>query len=333
MKSNLKTKLDRVKIENLVKINFPEAKLINITELQDGNIGSVYVLGMCLNGKPPVNYVLKVGMAMDAECMRYEKGLFATELKVYKLLENKNIPMPEVLKSDLSCKIVPAGYFFMDFIEGRTWKQAAKELSVEEKKYLMKRIGEYNAQISSVKGEYFGYLKDGEQHRFKTHSESFGKMIKDVLLDGGEHKFDLPCKEINCLLEKYRPLLDEVKEPRLVNFDLWAGNVFLRWGEKVEISGIIDFGHCFYGDSYAAFTSAVHIFNNIEEEGDFIEGYERASGEKLRFTENDRIRMDLYRLYMALLCTVETYRYEETLGSKIRAGQLKRINELLEKLI
>lgn len=332
MKSNLKTKLDRAQIENLVKINFPKAKLSNITELEDGNIGSVYVIRMSLNDSTPMDYVLKVGMAAGADCLRYEKDLFATELKVYHLLDNKDIPIPKVLKADLSCEIVPAGYFFMEFIEGRTWKDAAKELSFDDKRHLMKKLGEYNARISSVRGNYFGYLKDGEQHRFKTHSEAFGNMINDVLLDGEERKFDLPYKEINSLPEKYRRLLDEVDEPRLVDFDLWAGNVFLRRGENVEISGIIDFGHCFYGDPYAAFTSAVHIFDNVEEEADFIEGYESVSKEKLQFTQNTRIRMNLYRLYMALLCAVETYRYEEALGNKLRSSYICKVNRLLEKL-
>lgn len=333
MKSSLKTKLERAQIENLVKINFPETEIVDIKELSEGNIGSIYVLRTVFKGNSATDIVLKVGMKADVDCLRYERDLFPTEIKAYHLLKDTNIPMPKLLKADMSCHVIPSGYFFMEFVEGKTWNQAAKDLKADEKSCLMKKLGEYTAQISSVKGDYFGYLKDGEQHHFKTHSESFHHMIKDILSDGKEHDVDLPYKELEGLIEKYRCLLDEVKEPRLVDFDLWAGNVFLDKKETVEISSIIDFGHCFYGDPYAAFTCAVHLFEDVEEETDFIKGYESVSKEKLNFTENDRIRMDLYRLYMALLCAVETYRYEKSFGDKLRASQLNKIHKLQKKLI
>lgn len=333
MKSSLKTILTREQIEHLVKTNFPKTEIVDISEPSNGNICSVYLLHIASQGNLPSDIVLKVGMKADADCLRYEKDLFPTELKAYHLLKDKMIPMPKVLREDLSCRLVPAGYFFMEFVDGSTWMQAAKELGADDKRRLMMKLGEYNAKVSSVKGDYFGYLKEGEQHHFRSHSEAFCSMIKDILQDGREHMFDLPYKEIEGLIQTYCCLLDEVKEPRLVDFDMWAGNVFLDKKETVEISAIIDFGHCFYGDPYAAFTSAVHLFHDVEKEPEFIKGYESVLGEKLSFTENDRVRMDLYRLYMALLCAVETYRYEESVAIRQRTSQIHKIDELLKKLI
>lgn len=330
MKSILKTKLEREQIENLINIHFPGEELLEITELPDGNICSVYILHMDAKDRPSI--VLKVGMKKDVDYLRYEKDLFPTEVKVYRLLEDKNVPIPEVLKADLSCEIVPAGYFFMNFVEGRTWMKAGKELDTANRRRLLKKLGEYHARISSIRGDYFGYLKEGEHHHFQTHSEAFFNMIQDILMDGKERKVQLPYEEIEKTVQACRGCLDEVKEPRLVDFDLWAGNVFLNEKETIEISGIIDFGHCFYGDPYAGFASAVHLYDDVEKEPDFIEGYESVSGEKISFTENFRTRMDLYRLYMALLCAVETYRYEESWGNKARASHLRRIEALIKKI-
>ena len=108
MRSNLKTKLTKEQIEHLAEIHFPEIKILDIAESPDGNIGSVYILHTVSEEHSESNLVLKVGMRQDADCLRYEKELFPTELKVYHLLKNKKIPMPRILKEDFSCSIVPA---------------------------------------------------------------------------------------------------------------------------------------------------------------------------------------------------------------------------------
>lgn len=347
MESAVKSKLTREQLEQLVEIHFPGSELSEVTELTDGNISSAYILRGTDGLENAV--VLKTGMTSGAEGLRYEKDLFPTEIKVYELLQDKGLPIPRIL--GYSLKGIPAQdanealsfpYFFMEYVEGQTWVKCLEEAK-ENRPELMEKLGYCNGVINGITGPYFGYLKEGEEYHFPTWGEAFSSMMGDILQDGREKHFDLPDKKIEKILAKNLELLNQVTIPRLVDFDLWAGNVFLRRSAgqegisegssgKIEIAGIIDFGHCFFGDSFACFTSAVHLFKDVEKEPEFRKGYEDAMGVPLTVTENDRIRMDLYRLYMALLCTVETYRYEPKRAEEQRKSQMRRVLQLVEKL-
>lgn len=348
MESAVKSKLSREQLESLVKIHFPGSELLEVTELTDGNISSAYILRG--TGGLENAVVLKTGMTSGAEGLRYEKDLFPTEIKVYELLQDKGLSIPRILGSSL--KGIPAQdakeaisfpYFFMEYVEGQTWVKCLEEAKGSRPE-LMEKLGYCNGVIHGVTGPYFGYLKEGEAYHFSTWGEAFSGMMRDILQDGREKHFDLPYKKIEQILEENFELLNQITEPRLVDFDLWAGNIFLSRNagqegtsegnsEKLEIAGIIDFGHCFYGDAFAGFTSAVHLFHDIEKEPEFRKGYESVMGKTITVTENDRIRMDLYRLYMALLCTVETYRYEPEQAEKQRSYHMKKVLSLVDMLL
>ena len=110
----------------------------------------------------------------------------------------------------------------------------------------------------------------------------------------------------------------QVEKPCLVNFDMWAGNVFL-WKKECRISGLIDFERCFFGDPYAGFVSAVFLIDDVEKEKEFIAGYNEASHKPLSFSRDNRIRMELYNLYFNVITTIETYRYRTVRGMLTRA--------------
>lgn len=347
MESAVKSKLTKKQLECIVETHFPGSELSEVTELTDGNISSAYILRG--TGGLENAVVLKTGMTSGAEGLRYEKDLFPTEIKVYELLQDKDLPIPRILGYSLeglpaqdANEAISFPYFFMEYVEGQTWVKSLEEAKGSRPE-LMEKLGYCNGVINGVTGPYFGYLKEGEEYHFPTWGEAFSSMMFDILQDGREKHFDLPDKKIEEILAKNLELLNQIAVPRLVDFDLWAGNVFLRRSagqegisegrlEKLEIAGIIDFGHCFFGDPFACFTSAVHLFKNVEEEPEFRKGYEAAMGVPLTVTENDRIRMDLYRLYMALLCTVETYRYEPKRAEEQRRSQMRRVLQLVEKL-
>lgn len=81
--------------------------------------------------------------------------------------------------------------------------------------------------------------------------------------------------------------------------------------EFQSINGIIDFGNCFYGDPYADFIGAVHLYNDVSEEKEFMEGYSEITGKPLVVTQSNWIRMNLYRLYLEVIVYVEAYRYSD----------------------
>lgn len=126
--------------------------------------------------------------------------------------------------------------------------------------------------------------------------------------------------------------LNEIKTPHLVDFDMWAGNIFIDEATCSHITGIIDFERSFFGDPAADFTSAMMLFDNVEDEPDFRMGYSEISNVPFKITDNDRIRMNLYRLYMAVILFVESYRYDEDYAEMIKGHLNKNIAHLLEEL-
>ena len=49
-------------------------------------------------------------------------------------------------------------------------------------------------------------------------------------------------------------------------------------------------------------------------------------------TDNDRIRMKLYRLYMSVILFVESYRYDEQYAAMVKNHGIKGIDQLPEQL-
>ena len=154
-------------------------------------------------------------------------------------------------------------------------------------------------------------------------------MMGDVCRDGMADGHSLPYGEILATVDRHKAYLDEVTEPRLVDFDMWAGNVLLTEQEDgYHISGIIDLERSFFGDPYADFVSSVMIFDDVRMEEAFLQGY---IGD-LAFLDSALIRMDLYRLYLTIIMYVETYRYEDDYAAQAKAQLTVQMNTLLQKL-
>ncbi len=331
MKSVTKNKLTEDDIKKMALKHFSDSKIIKITELVQGMFNSAYIVEG--TGKLEGGVVLKAGPLPEAELLIYEKEIMKTEVDVLKLLSGADVPVPEVLAADFSKEDMPFDYFFMNRLEGSTWKEMGKKVIKKSKPELMHKLGKFNAEIHSVKGDFFGYIKDDAHYKFDSWSGAFSCMMEDILLDGEKRGNSLPYQKIRDIVSKYRDVLDEVKEPKLVSFDIWAGNVFVKEEkDKLSISGIIDFERAFYGDQYADFTSAMQIFSDVENEPEFVEGYEEITGSKFTVSENDRIRMNLYRLYMAIILNVETYRYGRAYRNAVKIYTKVMIKRFLNKL-
>ena len=128
----------------------------------------------------------------------------------------------------------------------------------------------------------------------------------------------LPYEEIISAVSKRKDLLNDITVPRLVDFDLWAGNVLLDKKDGAwYISAIIDFERAFFGDPFADFIAAVELYTEIGRETQFLEGY-RTVDKEFQVTEHDRERMKLYSLYLNTIMAVETYRFEENYGKMMQ---------------
>lgn len=311
MHSKTKNTLSQEHIQEIVHANFgKEAILESSNEMAGGLFNSVYDLRFTAPVEGHIEMVLKVGVKPDTYVLTYEKDIMQTEAFVYQLLAKNGVPVPRIIKYDNNRTLIDCDYFFMEKLQGSTWASARKTLSPANARQLQYALGRYTAAIHSIKGDYFGYIKEDERYHFSTWRQAFHSFIEDIIADGRKGKIDLPYENILKAFEKYWPLLDLVKEPSLVNYDMWDKNIMLieKDGQYV-IDGIIDHERAFFGDPIAEFLSTVTICGELEKAKDFIKGYKEIR--PFIFEKEEQIRFWMYQVYMGLLIGVEVYRYDE----------------------
>ncbi|MBK1809982.1 aminoglycoside phosphotransferase family protein [Clostridium sp. YIM B02505] len=313
MKSKTKSTLTKEKIVQLVKLNFGEGiEIGEIKELEGGMFNSAYLIGF--NNK---DVVLKVSSSPEAKLLSYEKDLMRTEVEVYKLIEEQTkVPTPKVLSYDFSKSEIDSDYFFMSALNGETMKSIRKKLTIENLNIIKEELGDYFAQIHMIKGNYFGYFTENKKLQFNNWKDAFFHMVQMILNDGKKHKVKLPYDRINKALKSNEHYLGSIKVPSLVDYDLWAGNVFLiKKDGYYHVEGIVDFERAFWGDPYADFPTAIMILKDIQEEPVFWESYTKTAGIDKKLTKEDFVRITMYELYIGLIMSVETYRYDIAYGT------------------
>lgn len=327
MQSVTKTIVTGGTVAALVDRAFPGCTITDAQELSEGMFNTAWLItgsGILAEG-----VILKIGPKAGTKLLTYEKDILKTEIAVCRMLEQTDVPAPRILFADDSRTLVPSDYFFMTRIPGILWKDAAPDKMQQCRDRLMAQLGQIHSRIHSINGGWFGYIKEDPRFRFHTWAEAFSGMMEDVCNDGRKDGHPLPYEQIRSAVNRHRDVLNEVTVPKLVDFDLWAGNVLLaEEDDGYRISGIIDLERCFFGDPYGDFVSSVMIFDDVRKEDAFLRGY----GSPLLFGESARIRMDLYRLYLTVIMYVETYRYEEDYAAQAKAQLKEEMDALLAGL-
>ncbi|SHL58385.1 Predicted kinase, aminoglycoside phosphotransferase (APT) family [Anaerocolumna jejuensis DSM 15929] len=333
MKCKTKNLLTEEQIKMLVNKNFGNNCIIkNIKELKGGMFNSAYLIEAEGN-----NLVLKVSVGPDTPLLSYEKDIMAREIEVYQIITDKTeIPVPKVLAVDFSKRLISSNYFFMTALQGNAMNTLTKKLKVENKDKLKEELARYFAQLHQVKGVYFGYFTEDSKYRFSTWREGFLHMTDMILNDGKKLQIALPYERIEKVLKETAHYLDGIMEPALVDYDLWAGNVFLiQEGEEYKVEGILDFERAFWGDPLADFPSAMMILQELKKEKAFFKVYAKETGREEKLSKEDLVRLTLYKTYLHLIMTVETYRYNFLYAcfqkSYAKKVVLKCIKELEEK--
>lgn len=324
MKSVTKAELTCGQVELLCKKAFPNETVGEIRELTEGMFNTAYYVAG--SGALQGGVILKVGPAAGTKVLTYEKDIIKTEIAMYRALEEKDVPVPRVLFEDDTLSEIDSVYFFMEYIPGVLWKDADEEKMKACRPELMRQVGHIFSETHSVIGTHFGYIKDDPHYRFNSWSAAYTGMLRDICEDGRRDGKQLPYDTILALAEKHRDALDEIKEPRLVNFDMWAGNIMLRdLGDRYTVCGVFDLERAFYGDPAADFISSVMVFDDVYSEPELKEGYAGC----LPLSGSADIRMNLYRLYLMVIMFVETYRFDDEYAK----GTQNWIRPILEELI
>lgn len=289
MDSGIKRKLSESEMTAITSKAFGQAA-IAVKELTDGWANAAYQV-MLEDGRL---IIVKAAPLASAKLMSYEQGLMKAEVEVLRLVKQMGvIPVPAVYVHDASESIVNCEYFIMEMLDGEPYNKVKDRLTDEQRNQIDYQLGIYNRQLNEIHGERFGlYAANNEANR--TWREAFHSLLLGVLADGESEGLRLTEEYDTIRSEVARRLgvLDEVTEPRLIHWDLWDGNVFIKDG---AITGIIDFERALWGDPLME-----HYFSHFCNTAAFLEGYGIT-----QLTTAERGRRALYDLYLDLILCIE----------------------------
>lgn len=262
-------------------------ELAGHAELKDGWFNTTYALTLA-NGR---RAVLKAAPPDHLPVLRYERGILRSELTVMKMLREKaSIPLPAILAEDFSRAILPQDYYVMEWLPGGILNTVQDQLPEPELAHIRREVGAILRQINAIQGAAFGMIADP---RFPTWREAFVSLMEDIIMDGEASPIELDYDRIRRTVERHAACLEGVREPRLVHWDLWEGNIGVKDG---RVSGIIDFERSFWGDPLME-------SNWRSTSSEFIEGY----GVDLREQPTARERRLLYDLHLFTIMQVEAW--------------------------
>lgn len=266
-------------------------EITDIRKLSGGFCSAVYLIETA-DGKT----LLKIASGADVKVMRHERKYIQTEAEILSKFNNQlDIPMPKLISYDDSAEICTVPYFFMSYIEGRPLNEE-KSITDSRRRDVKKAVGTITRQICTLKADCFGIPNLPESY-CKTNS-AFTYLLFDWLLaDAEEKEIAIPvisAEELRGLIRKYETELDLVTTPVYAHTDTWDGNLMIHEG---KFAGLVDFAALLYADPLIS-----HDFHDFGEkpDPDFLTGYR-----KTEFTDNEKIRIRIYRIWQRLGMIVE----------------------------
>lgn len=296
-----KNKLEEETLNQLIESSFPGKKKTGLTELTEGFFNIAYLVRFA-DGE---ELILKIAPDASMDVMTHEINIMFSEVdSMQRLNKLGTIPVPEVVYADFSRSIIPSDYFFMKKLPGSSFETQKAAMSQEDRDRIHIQVGALNQKINEITGESFGYYGQKDKQGTSWYMV-FSDILRDAVKDADRKSIALPVteQELFSLLEKDKKHFEEVTTPRFVHWDLWAGNVFVQEG---QITGLIDFERCLWGDIYMEVG-----FRDCFHNPAFLKGYGIEE-----FSEAVSRRILWYDVYLFTICTLECdYRGYDTRNS------------------
>lgn len=297
----MSTTLD-VDDDRLAALVAPVGSLAGSRRLTGGLFASTFAVDLASG--PHRRVVVKIVGDDTERLLRYERGILGTEALVYRRCADvPGVPTPRLLHHDTSRAHVPGTAIVAEFLDGEPW--SGLSLTDDESASARRALGAVMARVHAITGDRFGYPAPESDLAAATWPEAFDRMMGAVLDDAERFAVDVPADRVRAAVDRHRALLDDVEVPRLVHMDLWEGNVLLDAERRVH--GVIDPERALWGDPLFDLVGADQI--GIETvDADLLAGYATVAAEGIVPPVDpvgDARRLDLYRLYLATLMTVE----------------------------
>jgi len=278
------------------------ARVKDLDELGGGGFASVWRV-LLADGS---TVVLKTSPPPDATLLGYERGLLAVEAEYFARIarELPGLPVPEVLHHGTDRQWCDGDWMLTTLLPGT----ALSALSAGARDAGVRReLGEALARVHTLEGPEFGYPGEGRR-RASTWRAAYLGIVDDLLADAERLDWALPVPgaEIRQAVGEAADVLDLVRRPALVHFDLWDGNVLAApdHAGELRLTGLVDGERCLYGDPLVDLVSPV-LFGAIENEPEhpLLRGYAGADG--WHWDDSAVARIRLYRLWLYLVMYVE----------------------------
>lgn len=275
--------------------------------------------------------VLKVAPINNETMLTFENNNIEWETKMLKLMESLNIPAPKLLLFDDSCSIYGAPYIFMTYLDGAQFQEVKKELPQLVINKIEEQIGCICSKISKTNGTSF-FLPFLPNCKIRDNYNLVMILFQTVTGDAKKKNItigDVSYDYILKLISSFKNILNMVTVPKLVNADAWDGNIIVD--NNGTIVGIVDFSDLYYCDELMT----LYFHNiNLDINKNFLKGYG-----KMSFTEDELIRISIYRIFTLIKMIVEKeYKVEkdklfkyEWLYDKFYI-ELKKLNQYNEQL-
>lgn len=263
-------------------------------ELTGGMFNSAYLVRL-EDGR---RGLLKLAPPPELPVLRYERGIMSTEALVYRLAAPlPGVPLPELWHGGPE-------HLLISLLDGVPWS----ELEPAEPGPLRRELGRISARLHRVVAPdgRFGYPAAASGLAADDWPTAFGLMVDAVLADAAAWRVELGTtpEEVRGFLAAGHAELASVREPRLVHFDLWPGNVFVD-AERGAVTGLIDHERAFFGDPVAELV-AQGLGGDTGPDSALAAGYrDEGATEVADPSPGAQLRLLLYRLYLGLIMVTE----------------------------
>ena len=289
---------------------------------QAANLGPVETVRQPARGR--VNHCLVIN---EAHMIRFDvigSSLggcrFRSEEIAYNLLAGSPVPVPRIIKLDVTQTLAPYPYLLTSKVPGAPVVDTWAELTPAQQTHVATQAGEYLARMHTFTFERFGKLRfvpdSGKDFRtWYGYVEDF--MLRFIKWGQELGIIDTALRaRLTGVLRKHKPLLDEVKQGALVHHDYHFENILQQAG---EITGIIDFEWALSGDPALDF----HITETAEQmcpgsHEPFLAGYVKQRA----LPSGHATRRLVYKLLNVLDEFVESYTDERIEDHQHARGEL-----------
>lgn len=250
--------------------------------------------------------VAKTAPTASDRLLTHERDLLRTEALVYELAAGRpDLPMPRVLLTDFTRTVVPSDVVVASHLDGVPLTTLVQDgrLPADVRARVEPQLGGFMAALHRITGERFGYPDAATGLAGPTWPEAFGRMVGALLADARAWGTDVSAAGIGAALERHRGALAEVVRPALVHTDLWEGNLFVD-PATLELTGVIDPERALWGDPLLELVGADQLGRGPVPDP-LLRGYAGAGGELAVGTASGEVRLQLYRMWIALVMLTE----------------------------